>query len=180
MKVNLWQYYLLTFISFSFFFCVFHTVAEAQTPSTPATPSISTPAYSDSSVLFHPTPLPTTTIPATLSPTPTMIPTPIPTFIPHLVTSAELETLFTQFGTEYHVDSNWLKKIARCESNFNPQADTGTYAGMFQFSAGTWISTRNNMGLDPNPDLRKNAEESIRTTAFMLSKGRQNAWPNCK
>jgi len=61
----------------------------------------------------------------------------------------------------------------------NTNSDTGTYAGIFQFSASTWASERGIMGLDPNPDLRKNAGEAIRTTAFMLSKGQETAWPNC-
>jgi len=50
---------------------------------------------------------------------------------------------------------------------------------MFQFSASTWASVRGLMGLDPNPDLRENAEEAIHTTAFMLSRGEESAWPNC-
>lgn len=183
MKVNLWQYYLLTFFSAGFFFTVFHTVAEAHTSVSDSSPSISVPAFSDPSVLFSPTnaPIPTLTAAPTNIPTPIQpTPTTTPKVIPTIVTSAELETLFAKYGAEYNVDPNWLKKIARCESNFNPQADAGLYVGMFQFAAQTWSSTRSSMGLDPHPDLRRNAEESIRTAAFMLSRGRQNSWPNCK
>ena len=171
----MWQYYLLTFFSACFFFTIFHAVAQAQAPSTPLPPSIGQPAFSNPSVLFSPTDMPT----PTMTIVPTSMPTATPTFVPTIVTSSDLEVLFAKYGAEYNVDPNWLKKIARCESNFNPQADTGVYAGMFQFMAQTWISTRNSMGLDPNPDLRKNAEESIRTTAFMLAHGRQNSWPVC-
>jgi soluble lytic murein transglycosylase-like protein len=186
MRIHLWQYYLLTFFSACFFFTVFHAVAQAQTISAPPPPSIGEPAFSDQSVLFSPTPStplsgaawPTVT--PTMTVAPTAIPTATPKLIPTIVTSSDLETLFAKYGSEYNVDPNWLKKIARCESNFNPQADTGLYAGMFQFMAQTWSSTRNSMGLDPNPDLRKNAEESIRTAAFMLSRGRENSWPVCK
>jgi hypothetical protein len=153
-------------------------VAEAHSPSNPASPSIGEPAVSDESLLYKPTPIPTDLPTPTFTITPTSTPTPTP-YVPRIVTSAELEALFATYGAQYNIDPNWLKKIARCESNFNPNADSGLYVGMFQFSAQTWSSTRSSMGLDPNPDLRRNAEESIRTAAFMLSRGRQNAWPVC-
>jgi hypothetical protein len=35
------------------------------------------------------------------------------------------------------------------------------------------------MGLDTNPDLRKNAEEAIRTAAYKILNGGRGAWPNC-
>ena len=183
MRINMWQYYLLTAFSACFFFTVFHTVVEAHTPSSP---SIADAAFSDESVLFAPTHAPTkgpTEVPTpifTITPTPSTNsgPTAVPRFT-SIMTSEGLEALFSKYGTEYHVDPNWLKKIAKCESNFNPNADSGLYVGMFQFAAPTWSSTRTGMGFDPNPDLRRDAEESIRTAAYMLSHGRQNAWPNC-
>lgn len=171
MRVKLAKYSLLSFLSACFFFTLF-SVTYAQAPVIPPSPSIDVPAFSNSSVLYSPTPIPTAII------TPTNAPSATPRFLP-ITTSSDLEVLFNKYGTAYNVDPNWLKKIARCESNFNPQADTGLYAGMFQFAAATWISTRNSMGLDSNPDLRKNAEESIRTAAFMLAHGRQNSWPVC-
>lgn len=135
------------------------------------------------------TPLPTSTPEITLtatptpSPLPTATPTPLPTAtptpIPTIAVVADLETLFTKYSDEYHVDKEQMKHIAKCESNFNSQSDAGLYTGMFQFAAQTWISNRTAMGLDANTDLRKNVEESIRTAAFMLSRGQQNAWPNC-
>lgn len=180
MRIPLLRYYLLTIFSACFFFTAFHTAAEAHAPtSSPSLPSIGEAAYSDESVLYEPTTR-TTDIPTpTFTIAPTSTPSPAP-HIPRIITSAELETLFTKYGSEFNVEPNWLKKIARCESNFNPNANnSGLYLGMFQFSAQTWSSTRTSMGLDPNPDLRSNAEESIKTAAFMLARGRQNAWPNC-
>lgn len=118
-----------------------------------------------------PTPEPT----ATPTPEPTATPTPMPT----ITVSVDLEPLFSKYGDQFAVDKELMKRIARCESGFNPNSDTGLYAGMFQYAAQTWISARTQMGLDTNPDLRKNPEESIRTTAFMLANGRSSAWPNC-
>ena len=117
----------------------------------------------------------------TETPTPTVLPTATPTVAPQptAATSTDLETLFGKYSSQYSVSEDELKKIANCESGFNTNSDTGLYAGMYQFSAGTWSSIRGAMGLDGNPDLRKNPEEAIRTAAFMLSRGQQNAWPNC-
>lgn len=91
----------------------------------------------------------------------------------------ELEGLFDKYCAEYKLDKELLKRIAYCESTFNSQAVNGPYAGMYQFLASTWISNRKAMGLDPNPDLRFNAEESIKTTAYKISRDGTGAWPVC-
>jgi len=79
----------------------------------------------------------------------------------------------------YGVDKNILERLANCESHFNPNAIMGDYVGMFQFSVNTWINYRNRLGQDPNPELRKNAEESIKTAAFVISLRGTSAWPRC-
>jgi len=128
-----------------------------------------------------------TGIPPTDTPTPTPIPTAQPTEEPATnetptpVEEVDLESLFTQFSNEYSVDKDLLRRIAACESGFRADAmgAGGVYVGMYQFSENTWISNRQAMGHDSNPELRKNAGESIRTAAFMISRGGQGAWPNC-
>lgn len=168
------NYSILSFSSFCFFFVIFYTLANAQT--TPA----STPKVSLAKVTATPTPTSTpastpTPIPTdTSAPEPTTTPTPWPA-----LSSADLEALFQKYSDQYAVAKDLLKRIAACESGFNSQADTGVYVGMFQFASATWINARNSMGLDPNPDLRKNPEESIRTAASMIQRGQQNAWKNC-
>lgn len=116
--------------------------------------------------------------------TPTLLPTntpfPTPTSAPTIAVVVDLEALFTKYSNEFGADKEMLKKIARCESGFNTNSNnSGMYLGMFQFAAPTWISTRGAMGLDTNPELRTNAEEAIKTAAYMISKGRHAAWPNC-
>jgi len=135
-------------------------------------------------------PLPTTspspTLVPTATPTPTLIPTatpsPIPTATPTptpITTSQDLEQLFQKYGDQYQVDKDLLKRIAACESGFNSEAKYLDYLGMFQFSTESWTSTRLTMGEDTNPDLRKNTEDSIKTTAFKIAHGEESAWPNC-
>lgn len=112
----------------------------------------------------------------TLTPTPTAIPI-TPTLVP--VHAGELETMFAKYSELYSVNNDLLKKIARCESNLNPQSNSGVYGGLFQFSETLWRTTRQAMGSDNNPELRFNAEEAIKTAAFKISRDGTNAWINC-
>lgn len=95
------------------------------------------------------------------------------------ITPVELEPLFDKYCGEYGLNKEMMKKIANCESHFNSQAVNGPYGGMYQFSVSTWRSNRQAMGLDSNPDLRFNAEESIKTAAFKISRDGTGAWPVC-
>lgn len=150
--------------------------------------SITAPTPAARFTYVYPTATPTVTPTPTLTPTPTITPTPRPTATPTItptpkpvIAPAGLESLFTDFAAKYHVDPNLLKKIAACESHFNPGvvSQNGLYKGMFQFAPGTWLSNRTVMGADPNPDLMFGARESIETAAFMLSRGMASSWPVC-
>lgn len=112
-------------------------------------------------------------------PSPTGGPTPTPTAIPIIVLPADLEELFSKYSTAYGVDKELLKRIAKCESGLNPNAQTKEYAGLFQFGATIWIQTRTLMGQNPDLNLRLNPEEAIRTAAFMVSQNHLGIWPNC-
>lgn len=118
-----------------------------------------------------PTPIPTTIVPTS---------TPTPTTVPSItLTQPMLEELFNRYSAQYGADNALLKKIAKCESSFNPNATNGIYGGMFQFAPQSWQSQRTEMGQDPNPDLRFSAEESIKTAAYSISKGRAGMWKGC-
>jgi hypothetical protein len=133
------------------------------------------------------TPSPTNTATPTSSPTakpsvtasPTPLSTPTPTVLKTKVTSTELESYFTKYSDQYKIDKELLKRIAKCESGFNPNAKNLSYLGLYQFSESTWSSQRKRMGLNSDITLRTNAEESIKTAAHMIANGGQNAWPNC-
>jgi soluble lytic murein transglycosylase-like protein len=89
------------------------------------------------------------------------------------------EAMFETYAAQFGVDKELLKQIAYCESHYNPGAVNGPYGGMYQYSASTWASTRNQMGLDPNPDLRFDGEQAILTSAFKIAAGGRRAWPVC-
>src|SRR3989344_7152137 len=122
---------------------------------------------------------PTPTSTPSPAPTPDPTPIPIPTPTPDVWAPPGMEPLFAQDAGQYGVDKNILERLANCESHFNPNAVSGDYVGMFQFSASTWSNYRAEMGFDPNPDLRTNAEESIRTAAYAVLHKGVNPWPRC-
>ncbi len=132
-------------------------------------------------VTFTPTPTSTPTPTFTPPPplTPTVTPTATPTSTPTPMPATAFEEYFDQYGKQYNVDKNLLKKIAYCESGMGPGAANGEHGGMYQFSVGTWESTRREMGADTNPDLRFGAKESIETAAFKISRYGTSAWQNC-
>lgn len=120
---------------------------------------------------------------------PTVTPTNVPikrktallAVAPRSVKPAQADThgLIEKYGRDYGVSPELLKQIAACESGFRAEAINGPYGGMFQFLASTWASNRKAMGDNPDPDLRFNAEESIRTAAFKISRDGAGAWPVC-
>lgn len=124
---------------------------------------------------------------ATPTPSPTLIPSPRPTRIPPSPTQAPVPTAgpqtmdnwFTTYANKESVNPDLLKKIARCESNLHPGSVSGDYVGLYQFSTDTWKSTRLAMNANPDPGLRTNPEESIKTAAFRLATHGRAAWPQC-
>lgn len=119
------------------------------------------------------------------SPTPTPVVTPKPEAKVEVASYTESTSNFDvvqyiiKYAQEYEVNVEMMIKIAECESGYNENAVNGPFAGIYQFLASTWTSNRNAMGLDPNPDLRFNAEEAARTAAFKMSRDGFGAWPAC-
>ncbi len=148
------------------------TVAPPRkSPVVHVRPSVSSPS---------PTILPT----STLTPSPTPINSPTPTQLPTITPTQTLpvssyESDFDQYSSKYEIDKNLLKKIAKCESGINPGSRNGDYGGMFQFATQTWITTRQQMGLDTSPDKRFSGKDAIEAAAFKIHKDGSSAWSGC-
>ncbi len=182
----------LLLILFSFFTLAILILALFLITRTPETDPIPSPSPSPT-IQPSPSPSPSPSLPPSPSPSPFPLPSPSPfpspspspkpspsLLLPSIVVNDEqLNFWFEKYAQECNVSQELLKYIAMCESKMNPQVINGPYAGLFQFSANTWVSTRVSMATDPNPDLRLNAEEAIRTAAFKISHGGQRAWVNC-
>jgi soluble lytic murein transglycosylase-like protein len=154
-------------------------------------PSVNQPAAE----AIIPSDLPLIAPTATPTPMPTATPTPKPIIKAKVVlpagapkagspvpAPADLEAIFTEAEKLYGTSAVMLKKIAKCESGFNPGAvsPSGAYHGMFQYVASTWVAQRNRMGKNPDPNLRHDARESIMTAAYQISKQGTGAWPVCQ
>lgn len=117
------------------------------------------------------------------SPLPTTKPTPKPTKTPipqPVFSSQEINGFIDKYAGIYGVDPNVLRHMALCESGFNPMAKKLSYQGLFQFGPATWSNLRIQMNENPNTDLRLNAMEAVKTTAYAIKNGKFSLWPNCK
>lgn len=138
------------------------------------------------SVAATPTPLETPSPTPTETPTPIPTPTPKPTLKPSPippppppVSPQEIHAFIERFAAQYAVESWVLRYIAICESGFHPLAVNGPYVGLYQFWSVPWKNFRLQIGEDPDPYLRFNAEEAVQTAAFAISQGKTSIWPNC-
>lgn len=111
--------------------------------------------------------------------TPQAEPDPAPQETPDVWSPPDLEPIFARYAGQYGVDKNVLERLANCESHFDPDARNGNYLGLFQFSERTWMVNREQIGADPNPDLRVNAEESVKTAAYLITQQGTSPWPAC-
>jgi len=128
-----------------------------------------------------PTQIPTNTPTNTPTPNPTKKPTPtkLPTPTILVVSATQLDEWFTKYSQHFSIDRQKLWRMAVCESNLKSNATNGDYAGLYQFSTRTWISTRKAMNENTDPSLRFNPLEAIKTAAFKISTDGLNPWPNC-
>lgn len=131
-----------------------------------------------------PTPTATATPEPTETPTPapTKKPTPKPTATPVPVpeySSQQVSELIERFAGQYAVDPNVMRAIAICETSFNYKAINGPYWGLYQFGPTTWENLREQMGEDPDTNLRLNPEEAAQTASYAVSQGKRGIWPNC-
>ena len=169
--------------------------SPTPTPTETVSPSPTHPPAGGPTNTVTPTPQPKADPPLAETPSPTLEPTNTPTPSPSPqpkadqpladtptqtpITSQQLDEWFTRYSNHFAIDRQKLWKVAVCESNLRSDARNGDYGGLFQFSTYTWNTTRRAMNMDPNPELRFNPEEAIRTAAFKMSTVGLSSWPNC-
>jgi len=92
--------------------------------------------------------------------------------------SGDIQSIIIAAANRYGVDPNWLLRIAKCESGFNPNAYNPSGAsGLFQFMPATFAANAPRAGFagasiwDP--------VASANTAAFMFSIGQSGQW-SCK
>lgn len=95
-----------------------------------------------------------------------------------IVATGEIADLIRRFSAEYGFDAELALRIAKCESGLRADAQNShsTASGTFQFINATWVSTRNQMGLDPSLALKTDPVEGVRTGVWKLAHGGIRAW----
>ena len=94
----------------------------------------------------------------------------------------EVDRAISESAAEFRVDDVKLRKIVRCESRFNPRADSGEYKGLFQQVAKYWRKRVADFNRHHNPDVGDNIYspfDNARVSARMIAAGMQEHWPNC-
>jgi len=97
--------------------------------------------------------------------------------------TGDVQGSIVKWANAYGVDPNWLLRVAKCESGFNPLAQNkGYYAGggnpsgLFQFLPQTFSANAARAGIVG--DIW-NADDSAHVAAYMFSIGQSGQWA-CK
>jgi hypothetical protein len=94
----------------------------------------------------------------------------------------EVDRSIAESATEFDVNDTKLRKIVRCESRFNPQADSGSYKGLFQQASGYWSKRVADFNRHRDPDVAGQIYspfDNARVSARMIADGLHGHWPNC-
>ena len=98
------------------------------------------------------------------------------------VPCAEVDRAIMEAAAEFAVDENRLRTIVRCESTFNPYADSGHYKGLFQQAPEYWKNRVADFNARRDPDVAGHIYspfDNSRISARMLAGGMSSHWPNC-
>jgi hypothetical protein len=94
----------------------------------------------------------------------------------------EVDRAISESAAEFRTDEVELRKIVRCESRFDPRADSGEYKGLFQQVADYWRKRVADFNAHHDPDVRGDIFspfDNSRVSARMLGAGMDEHWPNC-
>ena len=94
----------------------------------------------------------------------------------------EVDRAITEAAAEFAVDETRLRTIVRCESTFNPYADSGHYKGLFQQAPEYWTKRVADFNRHRDPDVGGHIYhpfDNSRISARMLAAGMSSHWPNC-
>ena len=94
----------------------------------------------------------------------------------------EVDRSISESAVEFQVDETRLRRIVRCESRFNPRADSGSFKGLFQQASEYWSKRVADFNAHHDPDVGSDIYspfDNSRVSARMLAAGLSEHWPNC-
>jgi hypothetical protein len=98
------------------------------------------------------------------------------------VPCSEVDRAISESAAEFRMDDVKLRKIVRCESKFDPRAESGQYKGLFQQVAKYWPKRVDDFNAHHDPDVGDEIYspfDNSRVSARMLAAGMDEHWPNC-
>ena len=105
-------------------------------------------------------------------------PSPAPTKKPEIKFTSQDYT----YVQDYICTKDWsceqLKKVAFCESSFNPsaQSDHSSAGGLYQIINSTWVENRKAMGRSTNLELKYDYQENTDTAHFIYKHRGLGPW----
>jgi len=94
----------------------------------------------------------------------------------------EVDRSIAESAAEFRVEETELRRIVRCESRFDPHADSGSYKGLFQQDSGYWPKRVTDFNRHEDPDVSGDIYspfDNARVSARMVAGGLDDHWPNC-
>jgi hypothetical protein len=94
----------------------------------------------------------------------------------------EVDRAIREAAAEFRVDETRLRRIVRCESKFDPYADSGRYKGLFQQDSRSWAGRVAEFNANVSPDVPGNYHnpfDNARVSARMMGLDGGSHWPNC-
>ncbi len=104
----------------------------------------------------------------------------------HDIPCSEVDRAIREAAREFNLDENKFRRVARCESGFNPFNSPGSYFGLMQHLKTEWAgrATAFNQGYDPNVLGNPHSPfDNARVAAWMIHNDQDSnpwsAWPQC-
>lgn len=95
-----------------------------------------------------------------------------------IVKQPSIPDLIRQYSAQYGIDPTIPLKVAKCESGYQYaiKNKTSSASGTFQFINSTWVSTRKQMGENPDLALKLDPVEGVKTGVWKIANGGIRAW----
>lgn len=94
----------------------------------------------------------------------------------------EVDRAITEAAKEFNLDGDKFRRVARCESGFNPFNSSRSYYGLFQHLKTEWTGRAEAFNRGYNPNVLSNPHspfDNARVAAWMIHNGGWGPWPEC-
>ncbi len=100
----------------------------------------------------------------------------------HDIPCSEVDRAITEAAREFRLNEGKFRRVARCESGFNPFNSPGSYFGLMQHSKSEWSGRVRAFNQGYDPDVLGNPHapfDNARVAAWMIHNDGWGPWPEC-